>query len=123
MVLWLRESILKACAEGSQSRISYPPAQKEGGASPQPAQLTLLPCLITVVGSRPARSIVPPNFKAFNLAMIQLGQIGEDKRANLVHAREMVRRAAEGGDAGPAQIVMLPVPFTFVSLPHMKGRA
>lgn len=55
--------------------------------------------------------------------MIQLGQIGEDKLANLVHAREMVRRAAEGGDAGPAQIVMLPVPFTFVSLPHMSGRA
>jgi len=60
--------------------------------------------------STSSRSIVPANFQPFNLAMIQLGQIGEDKRANLAHARGMVRRAAAGdGKRGPAQVVMLPV--------------
>lgn len=55
--------------------------------------------------------MVPPNFKAFNLAMIQLGQIGLDKARNLAHARDKVAEAAAGvgWDQGPAQMVVLPV--------------
>jgi omega-amidase len=36
----------------------------------------------------------PPVFKAFNLALIQLGQVGPDKSTNLSHARESVLKAA-----------------------------
>lgn len=62
-------------------------------------------------------STIPPApaFKPFNLALIQLGQIGADKRANLKHARDMIRRAASGeGVGGGAQgkkpdLIVLPV--------------
>ena len=61
-------------------------------------------------------STVPPApaFKPFNLALIQLGEIGADKRANLEHARDMIRRAASGeGGGGGAQgkpdLIVLPV--------------
>jgi hypothetical protein len=60
-------------------------------------------------------STVPPapGFKPFNLALIQLGQIGADKRANLNHARDMIRRAAGGEGVGGAQrkpdLIVLPV--------------
>ncbi|KIP02649.1 hypothetical protein PHLGIDRAFT_32114 [Phlebiopsis gigantea 11061_1 CR5-6] len=37
-----------------------------------------------------------PPFKPFTLAMIQLGQVGADKSANLRHAREMIHKAAQG---------------------------
>lgn len=58
-------------------------------------------------------TMIPPNFKSFNVAMIQLGEIGEDKLKNLVHAREMVLKAAKGGADGKADLVVLPVcPFT-----------
>jgi hypothetical protein len=54
-----------------------------------------------------------PAFKPFNLALIQLGQIGADKRANLNHARDMIRRAASGEGVGGAQgkpdLIVLPV--------------
>lgn len=62
-------------------------------------------------------SIVPPApaFKPFNLALIQLGQIGADKRANLKHARDMIRRAASGEGVGGAQgkpdLIVLPECF------------
>jgi hypothetical protein len=55
-------------------------------------------------------SNVVRGFKGFTLAMVQLGGVGEDKGANLVHAAEMVRRAAKGEKgAGGVDIVMLPV--------------
>ena len=61
-------------------------------------------------------STVPPTpaFKPFNLALIQLGQIGADKRANLEHARDMIRRAASGegvggGVQGKPDLIVLPV--------------
>lgn len=54
-----------------------------------------------------------PAFKPFNLALIQLGQIGADKSANLKHARDMIRRAASGEGVGGAQgkpdLIVLPV--------------
>jgi hypothetical protein len=61
-------------------------------------------------------STIPPApaFKPFNLALIQLGQIGADKRANLNHARDMIRRAAGGegvggGAQGKPDLIVLPV--------------
>ncbi len=60
-------------------------------------------------------STIPPApaFKPFNLALIQLGQIGADKTANLKHARDMIRRAAIGEGVGGAQgkpdLIVLPV--------------
>jgi predicted amidohydrolase len=54
-----------------------------------------------------------PAFKPFNLTLIQLGQIGADKAANLKHARDMIRKAANGQGAGGAQgkpdLIVLPV--------------
>ena len=55
-----------------------------------------------------------PAFKPFNLAVIQLGQIGSDKRANLEHARDMIRRAASGEGVGGVKqgkpdLIVLPV--------------
>lgn len=60
-------------------------------------------------------STIPPApaFKPFNLTLIQLGQIGADKGANLKHARDMIRRAASGEGVGGAQgkpdLIVLPV--------------
>jgi len=60
-------------------------------------------------------STIPPapTFQPFNLALIQLGQIGADKGVNLKHAREMIRRAANGEGAGGAHgkpdLIVLPV--------------
>lgn len=62
-------------------------------------------------------STVPPApaFKPFNLALIQLGQIGADKRANLDHARDMISRAASGegvgGGQGKPDLIVLPECF------------
>ncbi|KAI0303463.1 carbon-nitrogen hydrolase [Multifurca ochricompacta] len=53
----------------------------------------------------------PPAFKPFNLALIQLGQIGPDKAANLKHARDMIRKAANGegeGAQGKPDLIVLP---------------
>ncbi|TBU66219.1 carbon-nitrogen hydrolase [Dichomitus squalens] len=54
-----------------------------------------------------------PAFKPFNLALIQLGQVGTDKDENLRHAREMISRAVTGGsDAHPRpDLVVLPECF------------
>lgn len=66
-----------------------------------------------------------PTFKPFNLALIQLGQIGADKSgalytvsyphsvayltaANINHAREMILKAASGNDVKP-DLIVLPV--------------
>ncbi|KAF7796518.1 hypothetical protein EIP86_007696 [Pleurotus ostreatoroseus] len=54
----------------------------------------------------------PPAFKPFTLALIQLGQTGEDKTANLKHAREMILKAAAGTDSGSRpSLVVLPEIF------------
>jgi hypothetical protein len=52
-----------------------------------------------------------PIFKPFNLALIQLGRIGANKADNLKHAREMVLKAARGGeDVNSApNLIVLPV--------------
>ena len=50
-----------------------------------------------------------PAFKPFNLALIQLGQIGADKAANLRHARDMIRKAADGNMQGKPDLIVLPV--------------
>ncbi|OBZ75294.1 Mitochondrial protein import protein mas5 [Grifola frondosa] len=73
------------------------------------------PRLLSRQFSARAMSSLPPApiFKPFNLALIQLGQIGADKAANLKHARDMVLKAA-GGDGGAKQkpdLVVLPECF------------
>ena len=53
-----------------------------------------------------------PVFKPFNLALIQLGQVTSDKSANLIHAREMIRKAAAGegtNASGKPDLIVLPV--------------
>lgn len=88
--------------------------------SPSPSfsrlSLSILARPVTLRGSaaRMSTTIPPaPAFKPFNLALIQLGQIGADKRANLEHARDMIRRAAGGEGVGGAQgrpdLIVLPV--------------
>jgi hypothetical protein len=64
----------------------------------------------------PKQTLLPAGFEPFNLSMIQLGSIGPDKRVNLVHAREMVLKAAappdkenDKGKGGKSQLVCLPV--------------
>ncbi|KAI0792938.1 carbon-nitrogen hydrolase [Abortiporus biennis] len=58
-------------------------------------------------------STAAPNFKPFTLALVQLGQIGSDKAANLKHAREMILKAAGGeNNAGSKpDLVVLPECF------------
>ena len=52
----------------------------------------------------------PPEFKPFNLALIQLGNIGLDKDANLKHAHDLIIKAAKGDPENkPAELVVLPV--------------
>lgn len=58
-----------------------------------------------------------PTFKPFNLALIQLGGLGANKRENLMHAREMILKAA-GGDGGAnlkPDLVVLPVRYDLAS--------
>lgn len=53
-----------------------------------------------------------PELKPFTLSMIQLGQIGADKSANLAHAKDMIARAAKGegsGAEGKPDLIVLPV--------------
>ena len=59
-----------------------------------------------------------PAFKPFNLALIQLGQIGADKAKNLKHARDMIRKAADGNTHGKPDLIVLPV-----SIPHLQRSA
>ncbi|KAI0075798.1 carbon-nitrogen hydrolase [Panus rudis PR-1116 ss-1] len=51
-----------------------------------------------------------PTFKPFTLALVQLGQIGSDKTANIKHAREMVLKAANR-PAGKPDLIVLPECF------------
>ena len=50
-----------------------------------------------------------PTFKPFNLALIQLGQVGPDKAVNLKHARDMIHKAANGNSQGKPDLIVLPV--------------
>ena len=54
---------------------------------------------VTIIMSR------SPVFKSFTLALVQLGNIGADKSANLKHAREMIRKAAGRQGKKPDVIV------------------
>ncbi|KAG6811174.1 hypothetical protein H0H92_008658 [Tricholoma furcatifolium] len=48
----------------------------------------------------------PPIFKPFALALVQLGNIGADKAANIQHARQMILKAAAGRTRKPELIVL-----------------
>ena len=50
-----------------------------------------------------------PALEPFNLALIQLGQIGSDKTKNIAHAREQVLKAAYREDGPKPQLIVLPV--------------
>ncbi|KAH9483796.1 Hydrolase C26A3.11 [Psilocybe cubensis] len=53
-----------------------------------------------------------PSFKAFTLALIQLGQVGSNKVENLLHAREMILKAATGqGHTKKPDLIVLPECF------------
>ncbi|KAF9475311.1 carbon-nitrogen hydrolase [Pholiota conissans] len=52
------------------------------------------------------------SFKAFTLALIQLGSVGSNKSENLRHAREMILKAAQGqGYSKKPDIIVLPECF------------
>ena len=50
-----------------------------------------------------------PTLRSFNLALVQLGQIGPDKANNIAHAREQVIKAASRADGPKPQLIVLPV--------------
>ncbi|KDQ33680.1 hypothetical protein PLEOSDRAFT_1073871 [Pleurotus ostreatus PC15] len=55
---------------------------------------------------------VPPTFKSFTLALVQLGNVGANKSDNLRHAREMVLKAASRrADQQKPSIIVLPECF------------
>lgn len=56
----------------------------------------------------------PPTFKAFNLALIQLG-VTANKATNLRHAREMILKAAtsDGGSKPKPNVIVLPVGINY----------
>jgi hypothetical protein len=58
-----------------------------------------------------------PVFKAFNLALIQLGQVGPDKSTNLSHARESVLKAAANNPK--PDLIALPVGLDSPCLKHV----
>ncbi|KAF8906219.1 carbon-nitrogen hydrolase [Gymnopilus junonius] len=59
-----------------------------------------------------ANILTPPPFKAFTLALIQLGKIGANKQENLHHARKMILQAARGeGSSKKPDIIVLPECF------------
>jgi len=53
-----------------------------------------------------------PALKPFNLALIQLGQVGSDKTKNIAHARAQVLKAASREDGPKPQLIVLPVSVT-----------
>ena len=61
-----------------------------------------------------------PPFLGFNLALIQLGNIGHDKSKNLEHARLMIHRAASGEDNKHPKpdLIVLPVVPCLKTLGH-----
>jgi omega-amidase len=51
-----------------------------------------------------------PPFKPFRLALVQMGGITSSKEKNLVHAKELIARAASPpGNGGKPGVIVLPV--------------
>ena len=50
-----------------------------------------------------------PILRPFDLALIQLGQVGSDKAKNIAHARKQVLKAASREDGRKPQLIVLPV--------------
>ena len=61
-----------------------------------------------------------PLLRSFNLALIQLGQVGSDKTKNIAHAREQVLKAASREDGPKPQLIVLPV-STAISVVFTQG--
>ena len=61
-----------------------------------------------------------PLLRSFNLALIQLGQVGSDKPKNIAHAREQVLKAASREDGPKPQLIVLPV-STAISVVFTQG--
>lgn len=57
--------------------------------------------------------VVPPvpNAKPFRIALVQVGQISANKAANLVHARELILKAAARGGSAKPDFIVLPECF------------
>lgn len=58
---------------------------------------------------RSMSGVVVDGFRTFELAMVQLGGIQDDKKANLAHAAAMIKIASQGNGKTKADLVMLPV--------------
>lgn len=52
-----------------------------------------------------------PTLRSFNLALVQLGQIGSDKTKNIANAREQILKAASREDGPKPQLIVLPECF------------
>ena len=50
-----------------------------------------------------------PPFKPFRLALVQMGGVTSSKEKNLVHAKELIARAASPGDGAKPGVIVLPV--------------
>lgn len=58
-----------------------------------------------------------PILRPFNLALIQLGQVGPDKTKNISHARDQILKAAARQDGQKPELIVLPVgPGVLVAL-------
>lgn len=69
-------------------------------------------CCTRSFGSRRALSPMAspaPALRSFDLALIQLGQVGSDKTKNLAHAREQILKAASREEGPKPQLIVLPV--------------
>ena len=60
-----------------------------------------------------------PTFKKFNIALIQLGQVGADKSQNLVHAKEMILKAAAGDESSHIKPDLIVLPVSPLCLLHL----
>ena len=50
-----------------------------------------------------------PILRPFDLALIQLGQVGPDKTKNISHARDQILKAASRQDGQKPELIVLPV--------------
>jgi hypothetical protein len=60
---------------------------------------------------------MPPAFKSFTLALIQLGKITSNKQDNLQHARDMILKAAN--NTKKPDLIVLPVCAIFPVPPQI----
>ena len=70
---------------------------------------TLIPTFPTAKMSSSVRVPPVPGAKPFRIALVQLGGVSGDKQANLMHAREMILKAANGTGGPRPDFVVLPV--------------